>query len=295
MGESCALCLRVFVKPGNLRRHLATDHPEITQQHYIEIKAALELSTEQHDNDNHQQDETIINEKQTDIPVFDSDEWLNAPNGANDAILFPISFPEIICTNLPANAQLSSVSSKFDPPEAKQVTYEHLRVNFPRAGEPLTEGCISGYNMEAKRLLERPYHPFKDAFDFTFARWFIEFQVTDASMGALTSLLYYTQNISTKARSKESMKALAHELEPKLGTRGWKSASVKFEDDDAPVAYYYRDPIELVEYILSQPAYRDHLIYAPVKEYQDGCRIYSELHTANWWWETQVCLPHLAF
>ena len=116
----------------------------------------------------------------------------------------------------------------------------------------------------------------------------MEFQVTDASIGALTSLLYYTKKISTKMRSKDSMKALAHQLEPKLGTAAWKVGSVRFEDDDSPVTYYYRDPIELVAYILSQPAYSDHLVFAPVKEYQNGTRIYSELHTGDWWWETQV-------
>jgi hypothetical protein len=40
-----------------------------------------------------------------------------------------------------------------------------------------------------------------------------------------------------------------------------------------------------------QPAHGEHLIYAPqhyVNSDTPQKRLYSEMHTADWWWETQV-------
>jgi len=47
-----------------------------------------------------------------------------------------------------------------------------------------------------------------------------------------------------------------------------------------------------VRYLLRQIAYRDDLVYAPRREYdQSGQRLYAEMHTADRWWDVQV-LPH---
>jgi hypothetical protein len=42
---------------------------------------------------------------------------------------------------------------------------------------------------------------------------------------------------------------------------------------------------------MRQPAYAEHLIYAPQRCFNSDTqpkRFYTELHTADWWWETQV-------
>ena len=40
-----------------------------------------------------------------------------------------------------------------------------------------------------------------------------------------------------------------------------------------------------------QPAYAEHLIYAPQRFFNGDApprRLYTEMHTAEWWWGTQV-------
>ena len=52
---------------------------------------------------------------------------------------------------------------------------------------------------------------------------------------------------------------------------------------------FYRDPVKLLKYILKQPAYARDMVWNPVREFDSlGRRVYSELHTADWWWEEQV-------
>jgi len=58
-----------------------------------------------------------------------------------------------------------------------------------------------------------------------------------------------------------------------------------------PIKCCSRDIINCMRWLMRQPAYTENLIYAP-----EGClnsdtprtRLYTEMHTADWWWETQV-------
>jgi hypothetical protein len=42
---------------------------------------------------------------------------------------------------------------------------------------------------------------------------------------------------------------------------------------------------------MRQPAYAEHLMYATQRYFNSDMqpkRLYTEMHTADWWWETQV-------
>jgi hypothetical protein len=57
------------------------------------------------------------------------------------------------------------------------------------------------------------------------------------------------------------------------------------------VEFWHRDPIDCVKEILGNPALQPHIKYAPERIYQDldrKIRVYEGMHTADWWWETQV-------
>jgi hypothetical protein len=53
-----------------------------------------------------------------------------------------------------------------------------------------------------------------------------------------------------------------------------------------------RDPIECVRELMGNPMFKDVLKYAPEKAYLDpegkNGRIYDEMWSADWWWDTQV-------
>ena len=53
--------------------------------------------------------------------------------------------------------------------------------------------------------------------------------------------------------------------------------------------HFYRDPVKCVEYLLRQPAFASKMVWGPIKEFSNnGKRLYSEMHTGDWWWEEQV-------
>ncbi|KAI6017981.1 hypothetical protein BKA83DRAFT_4058579 [Pisolithus microcarpus] len=55
-----------------------------------------------------------------------------------------------------------------------------------------------------------------------------------------------------------------------------------------------RDPIECVQDLMGNPAFRDAMSYVPQRAYTDANgenRIYDEMWTGNWWWDVQSRLP----
>ncbi|KAJ7081497.1 hypothetical protein C8R44DRAFT_905320 [Mycena epipterygia] len=59
---------------------------------------------------------------------------------------------------------------------------------------------------------------------------------------------------------------------------------------------WWRDPVECVQELIGNPAFRDAMRYAPEKLYADVHRpeeseVLNEMWTASWWWEIQKRLP----
>ncbi|KAI5987191.1 hypothetical protein EDD15DRAFT_2174021 [Pisolithus albus] len=55
-----------------------------------------------------------------------------------------------------------------------------------------------------------------------------------------------------------------------------------------------RDPIECVQELMGNPAFRDVMSYVPERAYTDASgenRIYDEMWTGDWWWDVQAKLP----
>lgn len=53
-----------------------------------------------------------------------------------------------------------------------------------------------------------------------------------------------------------------------------------------------RNPVEVIKDLMGNEALRDALQYAPERAYTDRegrNRVYDEMWTASWWWDTQVC------
>jgi len=57
------------------------------------------------------------------------------------------------------------------------------------------------------------------------------------------------------------------------------------------VELWQRDPVECVEELIGNPAFRDMMVYVPERTYADQKgenQIYDEMWTGEWWSETQV-------
>jgi len=90
-----------------------------------------------------------------------------------------------------------------------------------------------------------------------------------------------------------TLENLLRHLDPYSPYLQWLEGHV--EDGQITLPFFYRDVIDCVRYPLHRIAYRDDLVNAPRREYdQSGQRIYAEMHMADWWWDVQV-LPRSLF
>jgi hypothetical protein len=68
----------------------------------------------------------------------------------------------------------------------------------------------------------------------------------------------------------------------------WKEIMV----GDEVLDLYHRDILECVHTLYGNPDFAPHLIFKPERRYEDADqlnRMYNDMHTGKWWWETQVC------
>jgi len=63
------------------------------------------------------------------------------------------------------------------------------------------------------------------------------------------------------------------------------------DNHQQPIKYWSQDIIKSKRWLMQQPAYAEHLICAPQRCFNSDTPpkyLYTEMHTADWWWETQV-------
>ena len=67
----------------------------------------------------------------------------------------------------------------------------------------------------------------------------------------------------------------------------WKEAAIG--DSRYKTTFYYSNALDCVRYMVFQAAYLSDMVYTPIPEYDSsGERLYSEMYTVDWWWDTQV-------
>lgn len=56
---------------------------------------------------------------------------------------------------------------------------------------------------------------------------------------------------------------------------------------------YFRDVIECIRALYSEPEFARHLVFLPERHYADSdctMRLFHDMHTGKWWWSAQVSM-----
>ncbi|KAI5852013.1 hypothetical protein BZA05DRAFT_445175 [Tricharina praecox] len=110
------------------------------------------------------------------------------------------------------------------------------------------------------------------------------------------------ESVGIKDETKASLKSNYHlrqmldRMEDGLGASSCRESQLdnmvwNAQHTKEPIEFWHRDIIECGKWLLQQRAYTQYLSYAPEKRFEDdGNRVYSEMYTADWWWERQSSL-----
>jgi len=155
---------------------------------------------------------------------------------------------------------------------------------IPGGGRPLS--IVAGYTELNKAMTDDPWSPFSSEDDFNLARWFVQSKVAKSQIDA-----YFVQGLggrdSRLFRSAYTLRQHLYVLDPFREYLVYAEDSI--DDGRHATTFYYRNIIDCVRYLMSQVAYGSDIVYAPIREYDSsGNRLYSVMHTADWWWDIQV-------
>ena len=249
----CRFCTKRFHYSGAYDRHVAREHPSALQWPSI--------GNRQHD-------------AGSETPGSDYEDLLNNSSPCQGNPEYNFETLGSLQPDLPTNGT--------PPPESTLEVY-------PESGRPIRDAPEIAE--EASRLLQDPWYPFSNPHEFKQARWMIESSLSKSSVDR-----YFCDGRCTSSEvaftSGWTLYKQLDRMYPELGPDSWKIHEANWSLDvgrSRRTTYYYRSPLSCIEYLLKQACFRDHLVYAPVREYnQAGERMYSEMHTADWWWSTQV-------
>ena len=158
---------------------------------------------------------------------------------------------------------------------------------------------------------QREWFPFRDAADYAMAEWLSQNKITKGAIDDFcTNPLLEPLSQYTSFRNGEEFKHLIEHIDGGVLDDNWEiyeftrlSEIEGIENVDYRV--YYRDVIKAVRFLIGHEPFADSLAYAPIRNYStddpqnpvitdNDERIYSEMHTADWWWETQEKLDNNA-
>ncbi|KAG1858579.1 hypothetical protein C8R48DRAFT_755592 [Suillus tomentosus] len=134
---------------------------------------------------------------------------------------------------------------------------------------------------------ENLYYPFASKIEWEVARWA---KLRGSSSTAFTDLLSI-DGVSERLglsfkNANELNKLIDHELP--TGRPKFKREQVIVAGESFDV--YYRDIIECVKSLYGDPDFARYLTFSPERHYADDdetVRLFHDMHTGKWWWETQ--------
>jgi len=137
-------------------------------------------------------------------------------------------------------------------------------------------------------MTDDPWNPFLSEDNFNLASWLVRCKVAKSQIDA-----FFAEGLSgTDSRSFQSaytMRQHLNVLDPFGEYLVWTEAVI--DDGRHAATFYYENIIncQCVRYLIPQVAYRSDMVYAPIQEYDSPReQLYSEMHTAHWWWDTPV-------
>lgn len=207
----------------------------------------------------------------------------------------------------------SSGADRESRQHAERQIFEQDRVTivpYPdsRAGKPITCAEVQDANTTYGSSIgnaENPYSPFSSQMDWEIAQWatlcdpsstaFSDllsirvvcdlFEVTDLDVTDLC--LQVSKHLDLSYKNSRELNVIIDKQLPGRPMFRHEQIIVAGEAFDI----YYRDVLECIKALYGDPDFADNLVFALERHYTNDnemVRLYSDMHTGKWWWNTQV-------
>ncbi|KAH8976821.1 hypothetical protein EDB92DRAFT_2012952 [Lactarius akahatsu] len=152
-----------------------------------------------------------------------------------------------------------------------------------------TEGSGSELSSQQGDSANGVWAPFRSQCDWEFARWA---KMCGATATAVTALLAIPELVNKLGLSYRTSVELNNLIDKALpGRPSFQCENLTIGGED--LQFHYRDIVPCIRALFGNPEFAHELVFAPERHYTDAertCRIYSEMHTGDWWWSVQTSL-----
>ncbi|KAI0353815.1 hypothetical protein OH77DRAFT_1406272 [Trametes cingulata] len=161
----------------------------------------------------------------------------------------------------------------------------------PLAGAPTSRQRERSAYEQFQRHIDvastNPYAPFTSRIDWEVARWA---KMRGPGSTAVSELLKIEGLVSLLGLSYTNSRELNEIVDTHLA-----SGRPRFRRREVIVGgqvfeMFHRDILQCIKALYGDPEFADLLVFTPERHYADGdhtARVYFDLHTGKWWWETQ--------
>ena len=254
-GTKCPFCCQQYIRVSAYKNHLQSRHSELYTNLY-KPKTGVSRPCS---------------------PSADSSEYPTDLEQLEEAA-YPAGFNQSDYESDPTDSEAEEHASDGEEnPASTSSNTDSIVDAYEDAGLPLRD-VHRDFQFEVG-LLKDPWRPFHTLDDFKLAKWFITSKVPRSRIDE-----YFAIGLSASSspcfRSAYKLEQYIKSLDPYQHLLAWNEGT--FKHDDRSSIFFYRDIVHCVEYLLAQPAYREDIVYAPVREHDgSGERLYSEMHTAD--------------
>ncbi len=155
----------------------------------------------------------------------------------------------------------------------------------------------------SNKFENRDYLSFHNSIDYSWALWLHNNHTTKKSVNVFfknPQLNKMHSHLSFKNTDQwlDQLHKISYDISQASKKQKWTSQTFKIESaydggTDCEYVIQYQSIIDTLCFLLSHKSFGDDMIYAPIHHYNsDEKWVYSELHTEDWWWQTQKKLSN---
>ncbi|KAG8943330.1 hypothetical protein FRC03_002563 [Tulasnella sp. 419] len=230
-------------------------------------------------------------------------DQVEPPDTSTSDTTYPISFDTTATSSQPQSTSQSKKRRRVTVEE--DIEFDINSDDVPYNGPPVIDqhptagecfGTVDAAWEKRQKDDQCPWAPFSSQDEWQLSRWLMRSGTSQEMIDEFLKLNIIRTKLEPSFKNKYEFLQRIDQLPtgPHFKSKTFSITgdlrNAKGQLMTEMVEMYYRDPVEVVEDLISRPSLWDHLTYSPMKIYTSPARqthIYKDMSSGDWWYDIQ--------